>query len=410
MRQRDHIHAPTDRRPGPARLWWAAVFVLVAGRVAVVPITLGQRAAEGNHKVLTGDIRRFYTIATHRGTPYRDFDVEYPPLMLGAIEALDGSSIAGATAATMWSQLVLDLGIAALLFWGWGRRAAVAYLILGAPFIVYPFLYLRLDLLSVALAVGGLALVRHRKPALGGAGLALACFAKVWPVLLAPSLLIRRSWRAVIAFVAVGVTGVAGWVAWVGTRGLDQVLSMRGAVGWEIESTVGAALRPWSPDRIRLNKGAWRFGVVPHWVNLTLAALVLVAVAATWLLANRRRPHGAAVLDATAAIAVIGAFLVGSPLLSPQFLVWIVPFAAIAAARGDRLVGGLAAAVVALSVVDLNLIWELVHTNLNLPQEVVLLRNLALVVLVGVCLSRLYRRARGAAVGLPALESVEAAA
>ncbi|HEV3449902.1 MAG TPA: glycosyltransferase family 87 protein [Acidimicrobiia bacterium] len=410
MRQADHIHAPSGARPGTGRWWWLLVFVLVAGRIAAVPITLDQRAAQGNHKVLTGDIRRFYTIATHRGTPYRDFEVEYPPLMLGAIKALDSSTIGGATAATMWSQLALDFAVAALLLWGWGRRAAVAYLIIGAPFILYPFLYLRLDLLSVALAVGGLALVRHRKPALGGVALALACFAKVWPVLLVPSLLIRRSWRALAAFCAVGAVGVAAWVGWVGTKGLHQVLSMRGARGWEIESTVGAVLRTWSPDKIRLNRGAWRFGVVPHWANLTLTSLVIVTVAAAWLLANRRRPHGAAVLDGTAAIAAIAAFLVFSPLLSPQFMIWMVPFAAIAAARGDRLVAGLVFAVVALSVLDFNLIWELVHTNQNLPQEIVLLRNALLLVLVGVCLARLFRRARGAALDVPSPRSVEAAA
>jgi hypothetical protein len=410
MRQRDDIHAPTGRRPGSGRRWWLLVLVLVAGRIAVVPITLGQRAAQGNHKVLTGDIRRFYTIANHHGTPYRDFEVEYPPLMLGAIEVLDSSTIRGSTAATMWSQLVLDLAVAALLCWGWGRRAGVAYLIIGAPFVFYPFLYLRLDLLSVALAIGGLALVRHRRPALGGAALALACFAKVWPVLIVPSLLIRRSWRALAAFVTVGVVGVGAWVAWVGTKGLSQVVSMRGARGWEIESTVGAVLRTWSADKIRLNRGAWRFGDIPHWVNWTLMVMMAVTVAATWLLANRRRPHGAAVLEGSAAVAAIAAFLVFSPLLSPQFMIWMVPFAAIAVARGDRIVGGLVLAVVALSVLDFNLIWELVHTNQNLPQEIVLLRNFLLVVLIGVCLTQLWRRARGAVVDVGEPESVEAAA
>jgi len=404
------VAAPGGQRPHSNRWWWLLVGVLVAGRIAAVPITLDQRAAQGNHKVLTGDIHRFHSIATHPGTPYRRFEVEYPPLMLGAIEAIDGGSINQATAETMWSQLALDLGVAALLWWGWGRRAGLAYLIIGAPFILYPFLYLRLDLLSVALAVGGLALVRHRRPALGGAALALACFAKVWPVFIVPSLIIRRSWRALAAYAAVGVAGVAAWVGWVGTKGVHQVVSMRGAKGWEIESTVGAILRTWSSDKIRLNRGAWRFGVIPHWANYSMTFLVIASVAAVWLLASRRRPHGAAVLDGTAPIAAVTAFLVFSPLLSPQFLIWIVPFAAIAAARGDKPVAGLVTAVVALSVLDLNLIWELVHTNQNLPQEVVLFRNFLLVVLLGVCFARLWKRARGAVLDVPTPESVEAAA
>jgi len=409
MHPRD-IHAPSHRRAASSRAWWLLVFVLVAGRIAVVPITLDQAAVQGSKKVLTGDIRRFYNIATHAGTPYRDFKVEYPPVMLGAIEVLDSSTMHGSTVATMWSQLVLDLAVALLLWWGWGRRSAVAYLILGTPFLFYPFLYLRLDLLSVALAVAGVALVRRRKPALGGATLALACFAKVWPVLLVPSLLIRRSWRAVAAFCAVGAAGLAAWVAWVGTKGLHQVLSMRGAVGWEVESAVGAVVRLFSPDAVRLSQGAWRFGTVPSWANVVLTGLMLATIAGAWLLAYRHHPHGTAVLDGTAVIAAIGGFLIFSPLLSPQFMIWIVPFAAIAAARGDKLVGGLVLAVVALSVADLNLVFELVHTNGVVPQGIVLVRNLLLVVLVGVCLARLVRQARQPAVAAVPAEPVEAAA
>ncbi len=410
MRRRDDIDAPPGRGASRARLWWLLVGVLVVGRIVAVPITLDQRAAQGNHKVLTGDVHRFHTIATHRGTPYRTFEVEYPPLMVGAIKLLDSGSIASATRWTMWANLVLDLSIAGLVAWGWGRRAAVAYLIIGSPFIVYPFLYLRLDLLSVALAVGGLALVRRRRPALGGVTLALACFAKVWPVLIVPSLVVRRSWRAVAAFCAVGVAGTAAWVGWVGTKGIEQVLSMRGAIGWEVESTAGAIVRIWNTQKIRINRGAWRFGTVPHWVNLTLTAAVVVTVLAVWVLASRTRPHGAAILDGIAPIAALTAFMVFLPLLSPQFLAWIVPFAAIVTVRGDKLVGGLTLAVVALSVLDLNLIWELVHTNEWLPQEVVLARNLVLVVLLIVCLARLVAGARRHAVAQPAGEAVEAAA
>jgi hypothetical protein len=408
MQSRD-IHAPRPRRTS-SRAWWLLVLVLVAGRVAVVPITLDQAAAQGPRKVLTGDVRRFHAIATHPGTPYRSFQVEYPPVMLGAIKALDSGSFSSATSATMWSQLLMDLGVALLLWWGWGKRSAVAYLIIGTPFLFYPFLYLRLDLLSVLLAVGGVALVRRRRPALGGAALALACFAKVWPVLLAPALLIRRSWRAVAAFCAVGAVGLAAWLGWVGTAGLNQVLSMRHSSGWEVESTVGAVGRLFSSDPVRLNQGAWRFGTVPHWAYGTLNVLMLAAVAAAWLLARRHQPHGTAVLDGWAAIAAIGAFLIFSPLLSPQFMIWLVPFAAIAAARGDKLVGGLVTAVVALSVADLNLVTELVRTNDVLPQGIVLVRNLLLVVLVGVCFARLVRQARQPAVAAAPPELVEAAA
>ncbi|HSO95373.1 MAG TPA: glycosyltransferase family 87 protein [Acidimicrobiia bacterium] len=410
MFRRSPIKAADGRRAQSSHVMVVVAVLLIAARVAAVPISLSQDATKGRRKVLTGDVARFHTIALHRKTPYRDFPVEYPPLMLGAIEALDGGSLRTATVATMWSQLLLDLGVAALLFWGWGRRTAFAYLLIGLPFIVYPFLYLRLDLLSVALAVGGLALVRRRRPALGGAALALACFAKIWPVLLAPGLLVRRSWRAVAAFTAVGVAGMVGWVAWAGTDGPIQVLSMRGATGWEIESTVGAVVRAVTGDRVHIDHGAWRAGLMPGWASPLLGVMLFAAVVATWVLADRNRPHGAGVLDGTAALAAIGSFLLFSPLLSPQFLIWLVPFAAIVAARGDWLIGRLALVIVALSVVDLNVIQELVHTNSWWPQAIVLGRNVLLVTLVGICLARLVRGARRPALGLAAPAKVEAAA
>jgi len=147
---------------------WCCV-ALLAVRLVAVGVALDQRATRGHQTVLPGDVRRFHQIARHPGTPYADFPVEYPPLTLAAIEALDGRTVRDATVHLMWSQVALDGLIALLLAWGWGRRAALAYLVLGLAFVWYPYLYLRLDLLSVALAVGGLALVRRRYGTVGGA-------------------------------------------------------------------------------------------------------------------------------------------------------------------------------------------------------------------------------------------------
>src|SRR5262249_56241536 len=118
--------------------------------------------ARSKYGILPGAARRSHKIASLEGRPYRDFEVEYPPVMVAAIEVIDGGSFRSTTVRLMWSQLVVDLAIAAVVAWGWGRRAGIAYLVLGLPFLLYPFLYLRLDLLSVFLAVLGIALVRRR--------------------------------------------------------------------------------------------------------------------------------------------------------------------------------------------------------------------------------------------------------
>jgi hypothetical protein len=396
--------AESDGRRGMSRsraFGWLAL-ALIAARVAAVPITLSQGEVYGAHAPLTGDIRRFHSItSSHHGVPYQDFPVEYPPVMLGAIELLDSSTTHAATVATMWSQLALDLIVVALIWWGWGRRAALAYLIIGFPLVCYPFLYLRLDLLSVALAVAGLALVKRRRPLSGGAVLAAAVFSKLWPILLVPGLVARRSWRAIASFAAVAGAGLVAWVAWVGTDGLVQVVSMRNATGWEIESTVGSILRVTTQEAVHYNEGAFRVGHVREWAIVLCAVALGFAVVAACLLAARAA-DASAMLDGTAALVVVGAFLVLTPLWSPQFAVWLVPFAAIAVAYGDRLIGRLTLVVVSLSVVDFALIDTYANTNAVAPQVVVLARNAALIALIVVCFVRLARAAGRVPAGVAA--------
>jgi hypothetical protein len=366
------------------------VFLLLGAiRVAVVPIALSSDATAPNkYRILPGDARRFHKIAAQAGQPYRDFAVEYPPVMVGAIEAVDGGSFRSTTVRLMWSQLVVDLAIAGVVAWGWGRRAAIAYLVLGLPFLLYPFLYLRLDLLSVFLAVLGIAFVRRRHPYAGGATLAIACFAKLWPVVLVPVLIVRRAWRALGAFVAVGVVGTAAWVAWGGIDGPVEVLTFRGAKGWEFESTVGALVRSLGGVTPRIEQGAFRVGETTTLVSGALMLALIAGVTAAWMLAARAKPRGTGVVDGLAPMAAVTTFLVFSPLLSPQFFLWLLPFAAIAAVHGERLVTRLTFVVFGLSVALLALLPELIHGG-TFALLVLGARNALLVALLAALMVRL---------------------
>jgi hypothetical protein len=70
-------------------------FALLAGvRIAVVPLALASDGTEpSRYRTLPGDAIRYRTIAVSDGRPYRDFDVEYPPVMLVAIKAVDGGDV-----------------------------------------------------------------------------------------------------------------------------------------------------------------------------------------------------------------------------------------------------------------------------------------------------------------------------
>jgi hypothetical protein len=385
------------------------LFAVLAGlRIAVVPLALASDGTgPSRYRTLPGDAIRYHNIAISDGRPYRDFEVEYPPLMLAAIEAIDGGDVRSTTVRLMWSQLVLDVAIAAVVAWGWGRRAAIAYLVLGLPFLVYPFLYLRLDLLSVFLAVLGFALVRRRQPVAGGATLAVACFAKLWPLALVPMLIVRRAWWALGGFVGVGGAGLAAWTAWGGLDGPVQVLTFRGAKGWEFESTIGAVVRSVGDVTPRIDGGAWRVGEMGDWTRNLLTLALVAAVVFVWFVASRAKPSGPRVVDGLAPVAAIVAFLVLSPLLSPQFLAWLLPFTAVAAVHGEHLVARLAFVAIALSVALLALLPELIRGE-TLALYVLAARNVVLVALLGVLAVRLVRATgwRRAPAGLhPATEA-----
>jgi len=313
-----------------------AIAVLIAVRVLAVDSALHSGNAKADGSMLRYDARRYHAIAESHGRPYRDFEVEFPPVTLAAIEATNGSTVTATMSHLAWSQVVADLLVAAALAYGWGRRHAIAYLVLGVPFLIYPFVYLRIDLFSVALAVSALALVRRGREASGGALLAAAVLAKLWPLALVPLLVVERRVRALVAWCATSVVGLALWVAWGGTDGPVQVLTFRGARGWQIESVAGALVRTLGGAPIFYDAGAMRTGDVPAWARALLGLGLLSVVAGAWYLAWRRRDARSPSTYAVASLTAVGAFLVFSPILSPQYLIWLLPFAAIAAVDGER--------------------------------------------------------------------------
>jgi hypothetical protein len=369
-----------------------AIVALVAVRALILPVLLTDPLTTRANANLTGDVRRFHRIAESPGTPWRDFDVEYPPVMWAAIVVLDAPSLGWTTVNIVLSQFVCDIAIAAALAYAWGRRAALWYLALGATLVVFPFIYLRLDLLSVALAIWGFALVRRRRDVSGGALLAAACFAKLWPIVVLPMLVVQRRWRALAAVVVTGAIGLAAWVAAVGTTGLDQVLTFRGARGWEIESIGGMFVRAVTHDPVGVENGAWRIGISAVQWGKPLTAVMLATVAGLWALAWWRARDDVLV-EAITPLAAIAAFLAFSTLLSPQFVYWLLPFAAIAAAGRRQVPALIVGAIVLLSNVFLYAIKEVIWGE-TWAVALLVVRNALIVALLAWCVVVLVRAAR----------------
>jgi len=367
--------------------------VLIAGLIVVRLLTFTYLVASHQDTVdggIAGDVRRYDQMATAEGVPYRDFQVEYPPVTFAIIKLTHGPSLGVSITLVAISQLLCDILISFILRWVWSVRTQAAYLVLGLPLVAFPFVYARIDLATVLLVVAGLALVRRGKSASGGAMIAIAVLAKLWPFAVAPVLLIERRWRGVVALVVTGTLCLAGWLALAGTSGIQQVFSFRDATGWQVESLPGILWHLRDPSRIKFESGAFRTGIMPVWARPALNLVSLVFIGVSWWWAERRRRQGASddAWYAVAPLACVLSLLIFAPILSPQYIVWMLPFAAIIAARGDRLIAGLTLAVTTVTTISYITVPSAAEGALygTLP---VLTRNLLLVALFIVTMQEL---------------------
>lgn len=298
---------------------WLVIGVLLAVRLLMVVA-----AAESRSVASDADISRFRQIATADGRPYRDTEVEYAPAETIVIELLARGDPGSTAVRLAVFALACDLFAFAGLRYGWGRRPAALYLLIGLPLV--PFIYSRLDPLVVALAILGLALARHGRERSGGATLALGALTKLWPLVVAPALLIERRMRAARWFGFSFAAGIAAWIAYGGVDAIRQVVSFRGATGWEIESTVGSIVWLFTGGPVRIESGAPRVGEIPGWSRVVLLLVLVAVLAAIWARARDRRVDPAG----SPSLAAVAALLCLTPLFSLQYALWIAPWAAIA--------------------------------------------------------------------------------
>ena len=333
--------APQARDISPGRS--ALPVALVAVRVLVLALVV---LGAGRRPVTDVQILQVERIATSPATPYRNFPVTTMPLETATDRTIGGDGASATVARIALLAFIADLAAASALAWGWGRRPAIVYLLLGLPLL--SFIYLRFDLVSVALAAWAIAWTKHRGEALGGAALGLAVMAKLWPLALAPVLVIRRAWRpAVAGFTVVVVVLGAAWYLTGGPKGPFQVLTSAGVRGWHVQSTVGSVL--WIAGRgiPVVEADALRVGLAAPLMKGLLFLGLLVCEIAIWRRAagTDHDPSGGAALAAVVALTVF------SPRSSLQYAAWFLPWTALAfeGDDGEERTATIAAVAVALT-------------------------------------------------------------
>jgi len=279
--------------------------------------------------------------------PYRDFFIEYPPGSLPAFvpPALFGTGQAGFIG--LFSlEMALALAVTLLLTALGARRlrGSRAWILPAATFapaalVLYPVAVTRYDAV-VALSLGSAVFFASpggRHLLLAYASLGFGTAAKFVPALaVLPLALARRgAARGLTVFLVVAAIFFVPF-ALLGGRGLMQSFAYQSGRGLQVESLAASVLTFLRfADGIVFEHGA--FEVLGEGVGVAISlspvfTLLLLAVTG-YVMWREFRRHGGLAIEAFPrhAAALILAFMLGSRVLSPQYMIWLLPLVPLSA-------------------------------------------------------------------------------
>ncbi len=280
--------------------------------------------------------------------PYRDFPVEYPP---GALPVFVLPSLVGGAYASSFAWLMALCGVALVFVVAWLRPAAAFYVAL-APLLAGSLILSRFDLwpaLLATAAIGALLADRHR---IGWALLGAAVAAKLWPLVLVPPALVWSLRRHRVRDVLVGAAVLALVVvpfAVLAPHGVWTSVSGQASRPLQVESLGASLLTTFGHPRIVSSHGSQN--VAGHAALATGFAVIQVGLLLALWIAFARGPASTERLLRYSA-ACVCTFVVFGKVLSPQYLLWLIPLVPLV--RGRR---GLAATGLLTAALVLTQIW-----------------------------------------------------
>ena len=300
--------------------------------------------------------------------PYAAFHPEYPPgaLLLFIVPFLAGGF---QYVAPFQAEMAIFDAVTFALVFAFARRlwpgdtvrqivVAAGYLVATA--VLHPVLYWRYDLAPAALTLGALYLATTGRDSASAFCLGLSASVKLWPAALAPLWIgasaRRKGWRGALrdaAWIAVGLALPAlPFVsrAGPGIFGFLQFQSERALQLESVWANLALLLDAGRVSAARITYDHNAFNVRGGSAGALLAAsriAVLVLTLAPQAMALRRRLAGAPELPmrmwVDAATATVLGLLIGSSVLSPQFMIWLVPLLVLTGVPGIAAAIGLAA-------------------------------------------------------------------
>jgi hypothetical protein len=387
---------------------------VAATLVAVVLFLVGwgvmHRGYFTRHRIVDTPVYERYGSAMDDGkVPYRDFAVEYPP---GALPIFVAPALGDAGFETFrirFEALMAFFGEAmivcvaiALVALGAGRKRLLGALgfVSFAPLALGPVVLSRFDLWPTVLTAAALAALVSGRLRLGHVALGAAVVAKLYPAVLAP-IAVAYVWRrkgrrealvcvaalagvVALAFVPFLVLAPGGvWHSFSGQASRPlQIESLGAGLLLAAHQAFGTAIT------MESSHGSQNLtGSAPNVLAAAQSVLQVAALAVVWIL-FARGPAGRGRLVQASAAALV-AFIAFGKVLSPQFLIWLIPVVPLVASGSDshsdsHRPGLVAAALLAAALVLTQLwfpyrYWQLALHFGALQSWLVLARDLVLV-------------------------------
>lgn len=311
--------------------------------------------------------------------PYRDFRPEYPPaaLPIFAIPSLvQGEPRDAGRYRQVFEALMALCGVGVLVslsltLSGLGanprRTASVLTFAAAAPLALGSVVLSRFDLWPAALTSAALAAFLTGRNRLGSGALGLATAAKVYPAVAVPLLAVwlwrrhgpRAAWLCAAVFASVLAACVLPFLV-IAPGGVASSLNEQLSRPLQIES-LGAALLLTAKHvgdfalHMESSHGSQNIGggpgVAVGWLQTIVQAAALIGI---WVAFARGRSEPERLVRYTAAAVV--AFVALGKVLSPQFLIWLVPLVPLV--RGRR---GLAASALLAGAIVMTQLWFPYH-------------------------------------------------
>jgi len=357
-----------ERMPSARLLAGAAVFAIVG----VLATTVGPTS---NAAITDLPIYRDIANVVGQGHwPYEHGGTEYPPVALVpmwlAAQTSDFDLAFGLL--MLVAGLVLFCTTVRLCEAGEGSGPVCAGALILSPLAVGALYRTHFDLWPAAMTMGALLALARDRPRLGLGLLGLGTATKLFPALLVPMTLVwlvgrgerRAAWQGAAVF-AVVVALIALPFA---PHGLARVVTFHVDRPVQIESTpatvllaVGDSTVTGVPAHPSAYKSQGLVGGPADAVGAVFAALALAAVVAVAFAARRRTDARWLVL---CAFATLVAFVALGKVLSPQFVIWLVPFAALAWAWREWTAAAAVTAAIVLTQLEFPArYWDLVYGN-----------------------------------------------